>query len=154
MATIAIGSDHAGKALKDFLRNNLKAHILDDLGTKGSDSVDYPDFAEKVCARILEGKAEYGILVCGTGLGMSIAANKINGIRAAHVESIFTARMAGEHNAANVLCLGERVTAAHHALEIVNAWLEAKFGGKDGDDGVRARHQRRLDKIKALEAQK
>src|SRR3989338_6614769 len=127
--TIAIGSDHAGKALKDFLRNNLKAYMVEDFGTKGPASVDYPDFAQKVCEAVVSGKAEKGILVCGTGIGMSIAANKIPGVRAAHVESIFTARMAGEHNEANVLCLGERVTAAAHALEMVNAWLTADFGG-------------------------
>lgn len=151
MATIAIGSDHAGKALKDFLRNNLKEHVLEDFGTKGPDSVDYPDFAKKVCAAVTSGKAEKGILVCGTGVGMSIAANKLAGIRAAHVESIFTARMAGEHNAANVLCLGERVTGAAHALEMVKEWLATEFGGKDADAGVKGRHQKRIDKIREFE---
>ena len=82
---------------------------------------------------------------------MSIAANKIPGIRAAHVESIFTARMAKEHNNANILCLGERVTAAAHSLEMVNAWLSASFGGEPADEAVTARHQRRIDKIKSLE---
>lgn len=148
---IAIASDHAGKALKDFLRNNLKSHMIEDLGTKGPDSVDYPDFAEKACAAVVAGKADRGILICGTGLGMSIAANKIPGIRAAHCESIFTARMAAEHNAANILCLGERVTGAAHALEMVEAWLGAEFGGIGCDAGVKARHQRRIDKISALE---
>ena len=151
MANIAIASDHAGKALKDFLRNNLKAHVLEDFGTKGPDSVDYPDFAAKVCEAVRSGRAEKGILICGSGIGMSIAANKFDGIRAAHVESSFTARLAAEHNAANVLCIGERVTAAPYALEMVEAWLGAQFGGAGADDGAKARHQRRIDKISALE---
>lgn len=150
MASIAIGSDHAGRALKDYLRNNLKDHVLEDFGTKGSDSVDYPDFAEKVCIALQEGKADLGILVCGTGIGMSLAANKFKGIRAAHVESIFTARMAKEHNNANVLCLGERVTGSENALLMVKAWLQANFGG-DGDEGVKSRHERRIGKIHAAE---
>lgn len=150
MANLAIGSDHAGKALKDFLRNNLKAHMVTDFGTKSSESVDYPDFAEKVCAEVASGKADLGILICGSGIGMSIAANKIDGIRAAHVESIFTAKLSREHNNANVLCLGERVTGAAHAQAMVEAWLSAKFGGED-DEGVRARHERRIQKIHSLE---
>ena len=150
MANLAIGSDHAGRALKDFLRNNLKAHLVEDVGTKGAESVDYPDFAAKVCALVLSGKAERGILICGTGIGMSLAANKFPGIRAAHVESIFTAEMASAHNNANILCLGERVSGAAHALAMVEKWLSTPFGGGD-DESVRVRHQRRIDKISALE---
>lgn len=151
MAQIAIGSDHAGKALKDFLRNQLKAHVLEDVGTKSGDSVDYPDYAAKVCELVLSGKAEKGILICGTGLGMSIAANKFSGIRATHVESLFTAEMASAHNNANILCLGERVTGAAHALAMVELWLATPFGGKDCDPAVLVRHQRRVDKIQQLE---
>lgn len=150
MATIAIGSDHAGRALKDYIRNNLKEHLVEDCGTKASDSVDYPDFAEKVVHLLHNKKADLGILICGTGLGMSIAANKYNGIRAAHVESVFTARMAKEHNDANVLCIGERVTGSENALLMVRTWLESRFGG-DGDDSVRERHTRRIAKIHAAE---
>ncbi len=139
---LAIASDHAGLNLKRFLIQELKEAEFCDFGPETFDSVDYPDFAEKACQAVLSGKCERAILVCGTGLGMSIAANKIHGIRAAHVESIFTARMSGEHNSANVLCLGERVTGTTHALEMARAWLNAKFEN---------RHQKRVDKIMALE---
>lgn len=139
---IAIASDHAGLNLKKFLIEELKEAELTDLGPNSSDSVDFPDFAEKACKAVLSGKCDRAILVCGTGLGMSIAANKIKGIRAAHVESIFTAQMSGEHNLANVLCLGERVTGTTNAAQMVRAWLNAKF---------ETRHQKRVDKIMALE---
>ncbi len=150
MANIAIGSDHAGRVLKDFLHNNVKGHVFENFGTEGSESVDYPDFAEKVCLAVREGKADLGILICGTGIGMSLAANKYKGIRAAHVESIFTARMAKEHNDANVLCIGERVTGSENALLMVRTWLDSNLGG-DGDEGVKSRHKRRIGKIHALE---
>lgn len=139
---IAIASDHAGLSLKKYLIDELKEAELTDFGPNSPESVDYPDFAEKACRAVLEGKCDRAILVCGTGLGMSIAANKIKGIRAAHVESIFSARMSAEHNQANVLCLGERVTGTTHALEMARAWLNAKF---------ETRHQKRVDKIMALE---
>jgi ribose 5-phosphate isomerase B len=139
---LAIASDHAGIHLKKFLVDEMKDVEFTDFGTQGSDSVDYPDFAQKACEAVLSGKCERAILVCGTGLGMSIAANKINGIRAAHVESVFTAQMSGEHNNANVLCLGERVTGTSHAAAMARAWLNAKF---------ETRHQKRVDKITALE---
>ncbi|MGZ3650102.1 MAG: ribose 5-phosphate isomerase B [Bdellovibrionota bacterium] len=139
---LAIASDHAGIHLKKFLQDEMKEVDFTDFGTQGTDSVDYPDFAYKACEAVLSGKCERAILVCGTGLGMSIAANKINGIRAAHVESVFTAQMSAEHNAANVLCLGERVTGTSHALMMARAWLNAKF---------ESRHQKRVDKITALE---
>jgi ribose 5-phosphate isomerase B len=142
---IAIASDHAGLNLKKYLIEELKEAAITDYGPSTADSVDYPDFAEKACRAVLEGKCDRAVLVCGTGLGMSIAANKINGIRAAHVESIFTAQMSGEHNLANVLCLGERVTGTTNALQMVRAWLNAKF---------ESRHQRRVDKIMALEKAK
>jgi ribose 5-phosphate isomerase B len=139
---LAIASDHAGTNLKKFLIAEMKEAEFTDFGTQGSESVDYPDFAFKACEAVLNGECERAILVCGTGIGMSIAANKISGIRAAHVESVFTAQMSGEHNAANVLCLGERVTGTSHALMMARAWLNAKF---------EARHQKRVDKIMKLE---
>ena len=148
---LAIASDHAGINLKKFLLENCKEAGMLDLGPASLDSVDYPDFAKKACSSLLKGDVEKVILVCGSGVGMSIAANKISGIRAAHVESIFTAQLAGEHNQANVLCLGERVTGSHHALAMVNAWLKAKFGGENTDSGAISRHQKRIDKIKDLE---
>ena len=139
---IAIASDHGGFQLKSFFLKELKGVELKDFGPSDTKSVDYPDFAEKACASVLKGETERAILICGTGLGMSIAANKIKGIRAAHCESQFTAKFAWEHNHANVICLGERVTGPAHALEIVKAWLEAEF---------EERHQNRINKIHALE---
>jgi len=142
---LAIAADHAGIHLKKFLIEQLTEADFTDFGPSSSESVDYPDFAEKACRAVLSGQCERAILVCGTGLGMSIAANKLPGIRAAHSESIFTAQMAAEHNAANVLCIGERVTGSAVALAMARAWLNAKF---------EARHQKRVDKINALEKAK
>lgn len=140
---IAIAADHGGVQLKKFLIEQLgKEHSMLDFGPSTADSVDYPDFAEKACKAIQDGKVEKAILVCGSGIGMSIAANKMLGIRAAHTESVFTAELAGLHNNANVLCLGERVTGTFHALALVKAWLGAKF---------ELRHQTRIDKLHALE---
>jgi ribose 5-phosphate isomerase B len=141
--TIAIASDHAGLNLKKYILDNLKEATLFDLGPNNTDSVDFPDYAEKACRMIQDGKANRAILICGTGLGMSIAANKLKGIRAAHVESVLTAKFASEHNFANVLCIGERVTAPFHALEMVHVWLQTEFAG--------ARHERRIEKISNLE---
>jgi ribose 5-phosphate isomerase B len=141
-AHLAIASDHAGTKLKQFLIHEMKEVAFTDFGTQGAQSVDYPDFAALACQAVLSGKCEHAILICGTGLGMSIAANKISGIRAAHVESIFTAQMAREHNDANVLCIGERVTGTNNALVMARAWLSATF---------ETRHQKRVDKITALE---
>lgn len=148
---IAIASDHAGKILKDYICNNLPTAAVKDLGPKSTDSVDYPDYAALVCKAIQSGQADLGILVCGSGIGMSISANKFDGIRAAHVESIYTAQLSAEHNRANVLCLGERITGAPHALAMVNAWLSAEFGGANAKDDVKKRHERRIEKIHALE---
>jgi ribose 5-phosphate isomerase B len=139
---LAIAADHAGIHLKAFLIEQMKEVEFIDMGTKSTTSVDYPDFAEKACQSITSGLVERAILVCGSGIGVSIAANKIHGIRAAHVESSFTARLAAEHNKANVLCLGERITGNYHALECARAWLSAKF---------EERHQKRIDKITQLE---
>lgn len=149
---IVIGSDHAGYTLKKFLLEHIQGMDVKDLGVESrSTSVDYPDFATKVCKALQKKEADLGILVCGSGIGMSIAANKFSAIRAAHVESAFTARLAREHNDANVLCLGERVTTPAHALDIVEVWLEASFGGENDSESAIERHKRRIDKIHALE---
>ncbi len=142
---IAIASDHGGLKLKNAIVASLREQQIDcsDLGTDGTDSVDYPDFAEKVATTVAAGKAKAGILVCGTGIGMSISANKIHGIRAALVHDEFTAKMAAEHNDANVLVLGGRVLSVEQGLKLVNIWLTSRYEG--------GRHQQRLDKITALE---
>ena len=148
---IAIAADHAGIHLKKYLIENVKEVEFIDFGTNSDSSVDYPDFAEKACTAVISGQAERAVLVCGSGLGMSIAANKIHGIRAAHVESTYTAQLAAEHNQANVLCLGERITGAPYAAEMVRAWLKAKFGGEGATAASLSRHQNRIEKIKKLE---
>lgn len=142
---IIIGSDHGGLILKTALNSYLKRRGFEvaDAGTNGDASVDYPDFGQKVAETVISGEAELGILICGTGIGMSIAANKIPGIRAALVTDVFMARMAREHNNANVLVLGGRVLDEQKACDLVGAWLDASFEG--------GRHQLRLDKITALE---
>lgn len=142
---LAIGADHGGINLKEILKNYLdeKGIEVKDFGTYDSSSCDYPDIAEKVCGAILSGECERGILVCGTGIGMSIAANKVSGIRAAHVTDTYSARMAREHNNAHIICLGERITGCDLAVEIVKSYLDAEFLG--------GRHQTRVDKIMALE---
>jgi ribose 5-phosphate isomerase B len=142
---IIIGSDHGGLALKTALNSYLKRRgfKVTDAGTNSDASVDYPDFGQKVAETVMAGEAELGILICGTGIGMSIAANKIPGIRAALVTDVFMARMAKEHNNANVLVLGGRVLDEQKACDLVGAWLDATFEG--------GRHQARLDKITALE---
>ena len=142
---IIIGSDHGGLPLKTALTSYLKRRGLEvkDAGTDDDTSVDYPDFAQKVAESVIARDAELGVLVCGTGIGMSIAANKIPGIRAALVTDLFMAHMAKEHNNANVLVLGGRVLDEQNACNLVDAWLDATFEG--------GRHQIRLDKITALE---
>jgi len=142
---IIIGSDHGGLSLKTALCEYLGRRGIEvtDAGTNSDASVDYPDYGQKVAETVREGGAESGILICGTGIGMSIAANKIPGIRAALVTDVFMARMAKEHNNANVLVLGGRVLDEQKACDLVGAWLDATFEG--------GRHQSRLDKITALE---
>ncbi|MDO9068455.1 MAG: ribose 5-phosphate isomerase B [Deltaproteobacteria bacterium] len=142
---IVIGSDHGGLSLKAALNSYLTRRELKvvDAGTNSDLSVDYPDFGQKVAEMVIGGQAELGILICGTGIGMSIAANKIPGIRAALVTDVFMARMAREHNNANILVLGGRVLDEQKACDLVGAWLDASFEG--------GRHQLRLDKITALE---
>lgn len=143
---IVIGSDHGGLNLKSALKSYLSRRgvELQDAGTDSDASVDYPDFGEKVAEMVSSGAAESGILICGTGIGMSIAANKVPGIRAALVTDVFMARMAKEHNDANVLVLGGRVLDEQKACDLVGTWLDATFEG--------GRHQGRLDKIASLEA--
>ena len=142
---IAAGSDHAGLVLKQALIAHLEAlgHEVEDVGTHSKDSCDYPDFAAGVTNKVTAGDASWGLLVCGTGVGMSMAANKVAGIRAAVVSEPFSAAATRQHNNANVLCLGERVIGRWQACRIVDAWLGADFEG--------GRHQRRIDKIHVLE---
>jgi ribose 5-phosphate isomerase B len=142
---IAVGSDHAGLEMKEevmALLSELKYDIAD-LGTCRPQSVDYPDFGEKVAEAVSEGKADRGILICGTGIGMSIVANKFPHVRAALCNELFSARMSRLHNDANILVLAGRIIGKDLALEIVRAWLETGFEG--------GRHQRRLDKIDLIE---
>ena len=138
---IALGSDHGGFELKQVVLGCLQdlAVEFESVGCHDCNSVDYPDFAEKVCALVKSGACERGILVCGTGIGMSIAANRHRDIRAALCHEAFTARMSREHNNANVLCLGGRVIGPELACEIVRTWVQTEFSG--------GRHQRRLDML-------
>ncbi len=143
---IAIACDHAAVALKDKVVEWLEArgHEAVDLGpTDVAAADDYPDYAERVTDEVTAGRVESGILICGTGIGMSLAANKVPGIRAAAATNTFMARMARAHNDANVLCLGARVIGEGLAEEIVEAWLTTSFEG--------GRHTRRVDKIRAIE---
>ena len=145
MLAIALGADHAGWELKEACKAWLidQGHQVLDFGTHSPESVDYPDYAAQVAEAVAVGKVDRGLAVCGTGIGMAIAANKVPGVRAALCGDTFSARMSREHNDANVLCLGARVVGAGLALDIVSAWLGASFEG--------GRHQKRLDKIRALE---
>ena len=142
---IALGCDHAGVQLKAQIAEYLASRgvAYKDYGTYDESSCDYPDYAQKVGEAVVGGEAERGILVCGTGVGISIAANKVEGVRAALCSDTFTARMSREHNDANVLCLGARVVGAGLATDVVGAWLDAAFAG--------GRHQGRVDKISALD---
>lgn len=143
---IAIGADHAGFALKEKLRDRLKAqgHEVSDFGTTSTDSVDYPDFAEKVSSAVVHGEAEKGILVCSSGVGMSIAANKINGIRAALGTSEEEVGYVRRHNDANILAIGAKYTEEDLAGKLSDVFLSSEFEG--------GRHARRLEKIEKLEA--
>jgi ribose 5-phosphate isomerase B len=137
---LVIASDHGGLELKAAIVEHLRpTQDVRDMGPHDASSVDYPDFAHALSESILAGEADKGILVCGTGQGMAIAANKHPGIRAAVVSDVFSARMASLHNDANVLCLGQRVLGQGLALELVDAWLAAEFEG--------GRHARRVGKI-------
>lgn len=142
---IAIGNDHAAVALKEEVKNILSERNIEfiDCGVGEGELADYPLIAEKVCRKITDGVCEKGILMCGTGIGMSIAANKIKGIRASVCSDVFSAKMTVMHNDSNVLCLGERVIGKGLMREIVEAWLDASFEG--------GRHSKRVDMIKDIE---
>ncbi len=142
---IAIGCDHGGYELKNHIIAHFKEKGVEykDMGTYSEDSCDYPDIAKEVCTAVASGECENGILVCGTGIGMSIAANKINGIRAALCTDVYSAKMTKQHNNSNVICLGGRVTGRELAFMIVDTWLGEEFLG--------GRHRNRIDKIMALE---
>jgi len=144
---IAIGADHGGFVLKTPIVAFLteQGHDVADFGVHMAEiSVDYPDFAQPVAQAVASGQADLGILICATGIGMSIAANKVHGVRAALCHDTYSARLARQHNNSNVLCLGGRVIGPGLAVEIVAAWLSAEFEG--------GRHARRVDKITAMEA--
>ncbi|SDM17267.1 ribose-5-phosphate isomerase [Geoalkalibacter ferrihydriticus] len=142
---IVIGSDHGGLALKEAVIGflEMQGFKVDDVGTSNQESVDYPDFGEKVARLVSRGEVSRGILICGTGIGMSIVANKFPGVRAALATDEFMARMAKEHNNANIVVLGGRVITPESAQRMVAAWLEAAYEG--------GRHQQRLDKITRIE---
>ncbi|MBR3497919.1 MAG: ribose 5-phosphate isomerase B [Selenomonadaceae bacterium] len=143
---ITIGSDHGAVELKEEVKKVLAEFAgveVKDVGTFGTASVDYPDIAEKVCADVVSGESERGIVLCGTGLGISIAANKIKGIRCALCNDVYSAKMSREHNNSNVLAMGGRVLGFGPAGEIVRAWMTTDFAG--------GRHERRVNKIMALE---
>jgi len=143
---IAIGADHAGFRLKREIVPLLKelGHEVEDFGCDCEQSVDYPDYAIPVCERVVKGEADRGILICGTGIGMSIAANKVPGIRCALVHDLFSAKATREHNDSNVLALGERVVGPGLAQEIVRVWLETPFSQGE-------RHVNRVNKVMAIE---
>ena len=143
---IALGSDHAGFSLKEHLASWLaeSGHAVYDLGTHNSDPVDYPDYSAAVAQAVLDGRADRGIIICGSGAGAAVAANKLNGIRASVAHDVYTAHQMVEHDDVNVLCLGSRVIGTAVAEDLVEAYLGAKFSRED-------RHLRRLDKIRALE---
>jgi ribose 5-phosphate isomerase B len=140
---IILGSDHGGLDLKNYLKNYLEnkypTYQIEDIGTFSSDSVPYPTYALKVTQKVLENKTNLGILVCGTGIGMSIMANRIQGIRAALITNEFTAQMAKKHNNANIICLGDRTTSPKLAEKMTDLWLNSTF--------QKGRHQKRLDML-------
>jgi ribose 5-phosphate isomerase B len=143
---VAIGADHAGFEVKEKIKKQLEEMNLEveDLGTNSTESVDYPDFGAAVGREVASGKADEGIIVCGSGIGIAIAANKIHGIRAAQAWNEETARLAREHNNANVLSIGARVLPEDEIPKIVKAWFDAKFAG--------GRHEGRVEKISELES--
>jgi len=145
MEKIAIASDHAGRELKEDLKEYLKGIGVEvvDMGVDNDNPVDYPDYGSPVAEKVSSGELSRGVLLCGTGIGMSILANKYRHVRAALVNDVYTARMAKEHNDANILVIGGRIVGKGLAREILKTWLEARFEG--------GRHQRRLDKISEVE---
>ena len=143
---IAIGSDHAGYELKQFLRGHLESHghAVIDCGCNSLDSVDYPEFGAAVGRTVSAGDAERGVVVCGTGIGISMAANKVPGIRAALVHDRFTTQMSRQHNDANVVAFGARILEPKHARELLDLWIGTEFEA--------GRHARRVDKIEGAES--
>jgi ribose 5-phosphate isomerase B len=144
---IALGADHAGYELKEKIKQHLRQQGIDfqDEGTVSTESVDYPDFACLVAHDVREHRTDLGILVCGSGIGMAITANKIPGVRAANVSSEYEAQMSREHNDANVLALGARILNQDQACKIVDTWIATRFAG--------GRHERRVEKIMEIEKQ-
>ncbi len=142
---VAIASDHGGYELKEHIKAIMTELEIEyeDLGTDGIESVDYPDYAYPVTQKVINNEVDRGILICGTGIGMSIAANKVKGIRAALVQDCYTAKVTRQHNNSNILCLGGRTTGLNVALEIVEIWLQEEFEG--------GRHEKRLHKISKIE---
>lgn len=142
---IGIGSDHGGYELKEYIKDFLEEKGIEyiDYGTNSSKSVDYPEYGEKVALAVKNGECDRGIVVCGTGIGISISCNKVAGIRCALCSDTYSAKMSVEHNNAQVLALGGRVVGKDLALEIVSTWLSAKFQG--------GRHERRINKISDIE---
>ncbi len=142
---IVVASDHAGYSLKEFIKNKLLAagHKVEDVGTDSTESVDYPDPALRAAEAVSRGEFQRGIIICGTGIGVAIVANKVPGIRAALCHGLFSAAAAREHNDANILTMGEKIIGTALAWEVVEVFLKTSFAG--------GRHSRRLDKIKILE---
>jgi len=142
---LAIGSDHGGFELKTHIMKHLEETGVEykDFGCYDENSVDYPDIAQKVGKAVVSGECENGILICGTGIGISIAANKIKGVRAALCSDVYSAKMTKQHNNANIICLGGRVTGRELACMIVDTWLSEEFLG--------GRHEKRIEKIHNLE---
>ncbi|MBU1094363.1 MAG: ribose 5-phosphate isomerase B [Firmicutes bacterium] len=141
---IAIGSDHGGYELKEYIKSYLATKSVDvvDFGTTSNDPVDYPDYGKKIGLAVTEEDFDFGIVICGTGIGISISANKVKGVRAALVYDEFTARLAKEHNNANIIALGGRTTSNEEAIKILDAYMNATF---------ELRHQKRLNKINEIE---
>ena len=142
---IAIASDHGGFRLKNVVKEHLlaKGYEIEDFGTNSEESCDYPDFAGKAAKAVVSKQCDKGIVICGTGIGVSITANKVKGIRCALVHDVFSAKMTAMHNDSNMLAMGQRVIGEGLALEIVDAWLTSKFEG--------GRHQQRIEKMMAFE---
>ena len=142
---LGIGSDHGGFELKEHMKEYLEEENIDyiDYGTNSNESVDYPDYGRRVGEAVIAGEVDRGIVICGTGIGISIAANKVKGIRCALCGDTYSARMSMEHNNANVLALGGRVLGRDLAREIVAVWIKSEFEG--------GRHARRVDKISEIE---
>lgn len=142
---IGLGSDHGGFELKEYIKEHLESQGITyvDYGTNSMDSVDYPDYGRKVSDAVVAKEVDKAIVVCGTGIGISIACNKVKGIRCALCSDTYSARMSREHNNANVLALGGRVIGKDLAIEIVNTWLSSEFAG--------GRHERRINKISEIE---